>query len=345
MAINANAQGPRGLPITTPAENNASLIALGKSLFFDKRLSANGAISCASCHVPEKAFTDGLPVAKGIHGQRGTRNTPSLWNAAFSTSQFWDGRRSSLEQQATDPLLNPREHGLRSTQELLTVIRRDPHYPSFFKASFDVSDDAISSAHVATALASFERTLLSGNSPVDRFFYGREKTALTASAQRGLELFRGRAQCEKCHAMGEKSALFTDNQFHSLGVGFQRIEANLAASSTRAANASPAELDRLILEDRDTAELGHFVVTKQPSDIARFKTPSLRNVGLTAPYMHDGSVATLSEAVEREIYYRSLEINKPLIFTAQEKADLVAFLNALSSPNALAFVSAASRKQ
>jgi len=315
-------------------EQNARAVALGRQLFFDKRLSANGTISCASCHVEDKAFSDGRVVAKWIRGKLGTRNTPSLINTALMQHQFWDGRRSTLESQATDPLFNPLEHGLSSDKELLQVLRTDSRYRSAFRQVFGVEPDKLTRDHAARALAAFERTLIAGGSPFDRYQYAGDKSALSPGALRGLTLFRGAAQCTKCHAIGERDALFTDHQFHSLGIGFARIAPRLAKTATTVANASKDELDRLVLADPDISELGRFVVTKQPMDIGKFKTPSLRNVALTAPYMHDGSIKTLEEAVEFEVYYRNLALNKVLALTNEERADIVEFLNSLTSPSA-----------
>jgi cytochrome c peroxidase len=335
----AASEGTLGLPPRSEGGEplqSAARAALGKRLFFDTRLSADGTISCASCHKPERAFADGLPVARGIHGQLGTRNTPSLLNAAYGTSEFWEGRRDSLEHQAIDPLLNPREHGLRNANQLLGIIQGDPEYARMFAQTSSVREPAITLDRIVSALASFERTLLAGGSPADQYLFGGQREALSAAAVRGLDLFRGRAGCSCCHTIGEQSALFTDNLYHRVGVGMQPIAGRLAAATTRVIGASPAELDQLNSEDPDIAALGRFVVTKNPKDIGLFKTPSLRNVALTAPYMHDGSVKTLPEAIDVEVYYRTLEANRPLILTPLERADLIAFLESLSSPTAVA---------
>jgi len=325
-----------GLPtrVVTTDPRGAAITSLGRRLFVDKRLSADGTISCSSCHVPQKAFSDGLPVARGIGGILGTRNTPSLWNVAFTTSQFWDGRRISLEQQAADPLLNPREHGLPDDRTLLAIIRRDNGYQQDFYRAFGVDPEGITLDRVVAALASFERTLVAGDSPFDRYLYAQDRLALSDAAIRGLELFRGRAKCSTCHTVGEKFALLTDNLFHTVGVGLRGVEFRLAKSATQVVSTSRVDLDRLISEDPNISALGRFVVTKQPRDIGKFKTPSLRNVALTAPYMHDGTVTTLAETIEVEIYYRGLESNTPLILTPQEKRDLLAFLDSLTSPAA-----------
>lgn len=332
--IAAVAAPPLGLPpVSVPTDNRQTVekIALGERLFHDTRLSADGQISCASCHKPELAFTDGLALAKGLGGQVGARNTPTILNAAYNTSQFWDGRRASLEDQARDPFLNPLEHGFSSEESVLLVVRSDDRYLRAFRKVFGVKADGIKLEHIAKAIASFERSLLSGDSPFDRYYYGGDKLALTPSAIRGLALFRGRAQCADCHTIGPDSATFTDDQFHRVNLGLDRVIAQLPALTKRVAGASSGEVDRLVISQPDIAALGRFVVTRRPSDIGRFKTPSLRNVALTAPYMHDGSAATLEDMVRIELYYRSLERNRPpLVLALDEQVDLVEFLKALT---------------
>ncbi|WP_338525217.1 cytochrome c peroxidase [Pseudomonas batumici] len=327
-----NLLGLPPVPGDSSPDHLTEKVQLGKTLFFDKRLSADGSISCASCHHPEQGFIDGLPRAQGLHRQLGTRNTPTLINAVFAQTQFWDGRRDSLETQATDPLFNPIEHGLRDEAQLLHVIRQDDHYVAAFEKAFAVPPETLTVAHVAQSIAAYERTLVAGNSAFDRYLYGHDKTALDAAALRGLELFRGRAQCGQCHVIGQTSALFTDQQFHTLGVGLKRLEDRLAPEAVRFAQLTAAERQQRVLSDPDLAELGRFSVTLKPTDLGRFRTPSLRNVAETAPYMHDGSVATLEEAVDLEVYYRGVEAGHPLILTPSEKNDLVAFLKALTSP-------------
>jgi cytochrome c peroxidase len=199
--------------------------------------------------------------------------------------------------------------------------------------SFGNARGNISLNNLAEALASFQRTLLAGDSKFDRYLFGNEKTALTESAVRGLALFQGTARCASCHLIGKNDALFSDNQFHSLGIGLPRLGPRLAELTTRLvrANEGGNSLDHEILGDDTVAELGRFAVTFNPADIAKFRTPSLRNVARTAPYMHDGSVATLEEAVDIELYYRGVQADRPLILTPSEKMDLVEFLRSLSS--------------
>ena len=313
---------------------SAATVGLGKKLFFDKRLSQDGTMSCASCHQPERSFSDGLVLAKGIGQRLGTRNTPSLLNVAFNQSQFWDGRRPDLESQALDPFVNRREHGLRDETELIEILRGDGEYLVDFHAAFPNSPNAINVINVARALASFERTLLAGNSAFDRYSFKGDKAALSPAAVRGLALFQEGARCSTCHTIERTHALFSDGQFHSLSIGLHRLSPVLAGITTRLVRAKEngASLDQAVLGDEDIAELGRFSVTLNPPDIAKFRTPSLRNVAETAPYMHNGSVATLEEAVELELYYRNTQAGKPLVLTPREKADLVEFLKSLSSP-------------
>lgn len=318
--------------MVTPTDNKQTVakIALGERLFNDKRFSATQKISCASCHQAERAFTDGRKIANGLNEIAGTRNTPTLLNVGYLTSQFWDGRRATLEDQARDPLLSPHEHGLKNYDVILELVRNDYDYASAFTSVFNIKRNQISLDHVVKALASFERSLVSGESAFDRYFYGNDKRTLSEQEINGLNLFRGRARCASCHVIGAQYALFTDNDFHSLGVGFERISPKLPALIRRAVRMSPSELNNLIAEDADVAALGRFVTTRKPSDIGRFRTPSLRNVAQTAPYMHDGSIETLEEAVDLEIYYRSREVNRPLLLTPKERADIVAFLKSLT---------------
>jgi cytochrome c peroxidase len=336
---------PLGLPPVPIPEDNPQTpekIDLGKKLFEDKRFSADGTINCAHCHDPAKAFADGLPIAEGIKKLKGTRNSPTVINAAYYTSQFWDGRRPSLEEQAKDPFVNPVEHGLGENQGfhefILNVIRKDKGYVEEFERVFGVKPEQITIEHVVKAIASFERTVISGNSPFDRYVYGGDKTALSESAIRGLELYKGKARCQECHAISENYAIFTDNKFHNLGVGFKKIQPRLRelVRQFRMAKQQGKELDKSILTDADISELGRFVVTSKTSDIGAFKTPTLRNIAVTAPYMHDGSMKTLEEVME--LYNKGGEKNpflgsvRVLDLTDQEIKDIIVFLKALTSP-------------
>jgi cytochrome c peroxidase len=328
-------------PVPIPADNpqTPDKIALGKRLFEDKRFSGDGTVACANCHDPAKVFGDGLPVAVGIHNQKGTRQAPTVVNAAYFEHLFWDGRRPSLEEQAKDPFLNPVEHGLTSHDQVVAVVRGDPSYVQAFEKVFGVEPGAITIDHVVKAIAAFERTVVSGDSPFDRYLYGGDPTAMSAAAIRGLEIYRTKARCQDCHKIDQTSAIFIDNDFHNLGVGFKRIQDKFMplAGKLRKERKPMEEIDIAILSDPELSELGRFVVTLRPSDIGRFKTPTLRNVAVTAPYMHDGSQKTLEEVVD--FYNQGGEKNpvldsgiRPLNLTDEEKADLVEFLKALTSP-------------
>lgn len=318
-------------PVVSSADNpqTASKIDLGQRLFFDKNLSADRKIGCASCHNPKKAFSDGRQFPVGLNNSSGTRNTPALANVAFASSLFWDGR-SSLERLATKPLLNKFEHGLDSEQSLLDIVRRDRTYQKKMKRAFGVDSPDIKVLHVSAALASYQRSLLYGDSAFDRYEYAKDPRAMDASAIRGLELFRSRARCAECHTIGSQSSLFTDHGFHGLAVGMDDGLRNKLSELVRDTY-SRKIADEDIFVDPERAALGKFLVSKDPKDIGKFRTPSLRNVALTAPYMHDGSVASLEEAVDIEIYYRNLSGERAIILSAPEKADLVQFLRSLTS--------------
>lgn len=320
-------------PIVIPSNNKQTpeKIELGKKIFQDTRLSLDGKVSCASCHKVDRVFMDGLKVAQGTYGRRGTRNTPTLLNTAYLTSLFWEGRRENFEEQAYDPFVNPVEHGFSNHVDVVEKIKKDQQYIKAFKNVFKIESSKINIEHVVKALASFERTLLVGDSPFDRYYFSNNVNALPPEAIRGFEIFRGKAKCQSCHVIGESSAIFTDNNFHALGIGMEKAMPRLAELGRYVSDSAHDKIDQQIAHDQELAALGRFIVSRRAADIAKFRTPSLRNVALTAPYMHDGSVATLEETVDLEIYYRSLEAGRPLILSAGEKADLISFLRALTS--------------
>jgi cytochrome c peroxidase len=283
---------PENNPIT------AAKVELGKLLYFDPRLSTDHTISCASCHDPARGFTDQKPFSAGVAGKLGGRNSPTVINTAFNLFQFWDGRAPSLEEQAKGPIANPVE--MANSLEICTQsIAEIKGYAPYFEKAF--GDSTISIDRIAMAIASYERTVLSGNSKWDKFTNG-DKTALSESEQRGLALFEGKALCTRCHV----GFNLTDGLFHNLGVGMSKPE----------------------------PDLGRYVVTKKDEDKGAFKTPTLRDLQRTAPYMHDGSVPTLEAVID--LYDRGGEKNpwldvkmEPLKLTAEEKKDLLAFLMAL----------------
>lgn len=292
---------PLGLDLVAPVPETNALtagkVALGEKLFFDPVLSADETMSCASCHQPDRYFTDGRRVALGIEGRVGTRNVPSILNAAYGRSFLWDGRADSLEEQVLRPIVGPKELGL-GLDELARRLSERDSYRSGFRDAF--GSEEITDDRLARALASYVRTLRSGDAAVDRFLHGEEE-ALSIAARRGFRLFVGRANCGICHL----APLFTDHRFHNTGVSW----------------GSP--------------DLGRFGVTGQEEDKGAFKTPSLRNVTMTAPYMHDGSVATLEAVIDH--YDGGGTPNPhldeeivPLGLSESEKRQLVAFLEALT---------------
>lgn len=297
---------PLGLPtIPTPTvyEPTDVLIDIGRELFFDRRLSRDGTVSCATCHQPERAFTNGQRTGRGVFGRHQSRNVPTLLNVAFKGALFWDGGSATLEHQVKFPMSHRAEMGVMYL-DAAEFVRSDAHYAERFR---QLSANPISFEDVARALASYERTLVSGASAFDRFYYGKESGALGAGAQRGLRLFTGKARCAICHQIGATHALFLDQTFHNTGVGYTRT---------------------------GFTDLGQGAL----SDSSRsgfFFTPSLRNVDLTAPYMHDGSIPTLEQVVD--FYSRGGVSNpyldekiRPLALSGQERLDLVQFLRSLT---------------
>jgi cytochrome c peroxidase len=323
-------------PLNIPADNpqTSEKIELGKRLFNDKRFSADGSISCASCHHPDKAFTDGLPVAQGLNGQLGTRNAPTVLNAAFYETLFLDGRANSLEDQALGPFINLIEHGLLNHQEIVNVVKNNSIYTQQFKKVFAVQKNEIKIDYVTKAIASYERTLTSGDSLFDRYLFGRDHSVLSDSAERGLGIFKSKGNCVTCHEISWNNALFTDNRFYNIGVGFKHLMPVLDKFiATVSQGKNPDDFNLTAVQH---SELGRFNITKDLADIGKFKTPTLRNIALTAPYMHDGSMLTLEEVVEH--YDKGGDKNKfidskifPLHLAKQEKQDLVAFMKALTS--------------
>jgi len=316
----------------TPAK-----IEFGRQLFFDKRLSADGTVSCATCHDPGLAFTDGRTVAEGIAGKRGTRNSPSLLNAMFNSGQFWDGRAASLEAQAVLPLINPDEMGNASHTQVIDRLQQAPEYVTQFREVFGGS---LTIAGIGKAIAAYERTLVSANAPIDRFIAG-DREAISAAAQRGFALFRGRARCSVCHTVNQAFPFLSDQNYRNTGVatsspGFEGL-AEKATVAVRGGDHVVAL--RALAKETATSELGRFMVSGSPLDIGSFRTPSLRNVELTAPYFHNGTAATLKDVLN---FYskgggddprRDWEL-QPLGLSDQEQEDLIAFLKSLTSDEA-----------
>ncbi len=288
------------LPVQFPAENpySPAKAELGRLLYFDTRLSADDTISCASCHAPEFAFADAAPVSTGIAGQKGGRSSPTVINRAYSLAQFWDGRAASLEEQAKGPIQNPIEMGSShpaATERIASIAG----YRDYFVKAFGSPEVTIDK--IAMAIATFERTVLSGNSAYDRYKAGN-KTAMTAAQVRGMEIYFNVAKCDQCH----EGINFTSNAYENVGIG----------------------------TDKGNPDAGRYLVTHKDEDWGAFKTPTLRDISRTGPYMHDGRFQTLEEVVDfydkGGIPNKNLsEKMKPLKLSDAQKKDLVAFLKAL----------------
>ena len=313
-------------------------IALGQKLFFDGRLSADGTVACATCHDPARAFTDGRPVSIGIKGRLGQRNAPTLLNALYNKFQFWDGRATNLEEQASFPIINPLEMGQPTFDAAVTNLARIEEYRRAFLSAFG---RPVNGPDLLRAIAAYERTLVSFDSPFDHYIAG-DQNAISDAAKRGWELFNTKALCFKCHALTETkrdTTLFMDNDFHNIGVGIVRHHvARLARKAEREiSSGNTVAVDQAAIGD-EMSVLGRFLVTKKETDIASFKTPNLRNVLVTAPYFHDGSQATLWDVMDH--YNKGDGLHnpwldgdiQPLALTEGEIDDVVAFLASLTSP-------------
>ena len=312
-------------------------IALGQKLFFDGRLSADGTVACSTCHDPGRAFTDGRPTSVGINGRIGQRNAPTILNALYNKTQFWDGRVKTLEEQAALPIVNPVEMGQPSLDAAVARIAAITEYQDAFRKVFDGPPNA---RDLLRAIASYERTQLSFDSSFDRFIAG-DSTAIDDAAKRGWALFNTRARCNKCHALTEQkrdATYFTDNDFHNIGIGI--IRHNVVALARQAEQAIKAgdtsQIDRAAIQT-DMSALGRFLLTRRARDIAAFKTPGLRNVLVTGPYFHDGSQETLWDVMDHynkgdglQDPYLDEDI-QPLALTEDDIDDVVAFLASLTS--------------
>lgn len=344
-----DAAPPLGLPpVPVPADNpiTPAKVALGQRLFEDKRFSSTGTVSCATCHARESAFTDGpKSVSEGINGLKGTRNAPTVLNSAYMKTMFWDGRSPSLEDQALHPFLNPVEMGLKDHEPILAIARTDPKYRTAFKEVFGKTGKAITMKEVTQAIAAFERTQITGGTPFDRWYFGGEQDALTPRQARGFALFVGQGRCVSCHVVEQTTVLFTDNRFHNVGVGINLIQDEVPrlTAAFLEADLSLSKVDEKVLTDPKTSELGRFAVDRSLQGLGAFKTPTLREIALTAPYMHDGSLKTLRDVV---VHYNNGGVTKagdrvndflgsgirPLNLDDSQIDDLVAFMEALTSP-------------
>lgn len=288
--------------LSVPADNpqTDAKIRLGMQLYFDPRLSADDTISCASCHVPETGWANRTPTDTGIGGQVGGRNSGTIINAGYMRFQFWDGRAGSLEEQALGPISNPIEMG-ETLENVVAKLNAIPGYRDQFREVFGTE---VTVEGIGLSIAAFERTIVSGPSPYDRYLMG-EEDAMSPAARRGMHLFNGRGHCSPCHS----GPTFSDQSFHNLGVGMDQAE----------------------------PDIGREAITGDPADRGRFKTPGLRNVADTPPYLHDGSAETLMDVVvlydEGGVANPDLDrLVFPLGLTEREREDLVAFLEALSGP-------------
>ena len=349
IAAGIAAAAPLGLPpVPVPADNPISnaKVSLGGKLFSDKRFSISGDVSCSTCHAPAKAFTDSpLDVSEGVHHLTGTRNAPTLANVAFLKRLFWDGRAKDLEDQSRLPFVNPVEMGLHDRAPIVQLVRTDPDYVRMFREAFGKEPAEVTMMEVMQAIATYERTLTFGDSPFDHWYYGGDKRAIGESAQRGFKVFLEDGRCASCHTIEQDFALFTDNRFHNIGIGISRIEKNLPqlAPALLVAKARGVNMDKAVLSSEKTSEFGRFAFTDTLDDLGAFKTPTLRNVAVTAPYMHDGSLESLRDVID--FYNRGGLVEegdqptdylsggiRPLHLTEQQIADLLVFLESLTSP-------------
>lgn len=309
---------PRSLglpPLISPSDNpiTPAKVTLGRKLFFDKRLSSDNSISCATCHDPGYGFSDPHPVSVGVKGRQGERNSHTVLNIAFMTPLMWDGRAATLEEQSLLPFLSHNEFDF--PPPLVVEKLRRQGYSDLFQQAFG---EDISIGNLAKALAAYQRSLAAGDSPFDRYLFLKDTNAISVEARRGFDVFL-HAKCDACHLImtaglhpfALKHVVFADSKFHNLGVG----------------------------ADKDKQDPGRYDVTGEKEDWGRFRTPTLRNVALTAPYFHDGSAATLADVVE--FYDKGGKPNRnldpamlPLKLSVEQKQDLVRFLESLTSSGA-----------
>ena len=337
---------PLGLPpVPIPAENplTRTKIDLGRKLFFDRRLSINDTFACATCHIPEQGFTNNeMRTAVGVEGRSVLRNSPTLYNVAYLTRLFLDGREISLENQIWQPMTSHNEMAAPSIGWIINKLRRMRDYDGLFEKAFDGEGPNILT--VGQALASYQRTLLAANSPFDRWYFGNQTDAVDESAKRGFGVFSGKGQCIVCHTMQKEHALFTDQKFHNTGLGYMisfSKGSRDAPKTTRVQLAPGVFVDvsnekiKAVSQQKLPNDLGLYRVTENPNDRWRFRTQSLRNVALTAPYMHNGKFDTLREVID--FYDQGGIPNEllspfisPLNLSEQEKQDLEAFLLSLT---------------
>lgn len=295
---------PDSAPIPADNPQNDAKVLLGKTLFFDPRFSEHGTLSCNSCHNVMAGGDDNRPSSIGMHDARGRRSAPTVWNSAFQGVQFWDGRAPSLEEQAKGPVVNPIEMGMPNLEAAMTRLRKIPEYAPMFEAAFPGEKAPVTANNAAKAVAAYERTLITPNSPYDRYVKG-DKTALTDQQVRGMRTF-SEAGCVACHS----GPTFNGPQVS--GQGFFMKFPTFEGSQYEA-------------KYQLTADNGRFEATKKPADKHMWRVPTLRNIAMTAPYFHNGQVATLDEAVR---VMAKTQLNKTL--RPDQVTDIVAFLNGLT---------------
>ena len=324
-------------PIAVPADNPSTpaKIALGKKLFMDRRLSPNNTLSCAMCHVPEQGFTQNeLATSVGFEGKSLRRNAPTLLNVALHDSFQRDGAKPSLEAQVWGPLLAANEMANGTVESVVSRLKTLPDYRGLFKVAFDGRGP--DEETIGQALASYERILLAGDSRFDRWHFGRDAQALSVEEQAGFAVFK-RANCSTCHTVDEHTAPFTDNRFHNTGIHGARQQLASRPISVQLAPGVSVMVDPKDLanvSEPDQKDEGRFEVTGDPADQHAFKTPSLRNVALTPPYMHDGSIATLADVVDFYAGGAGCSLGEKVELPSQDRQQLLAFLRSLTGANA-----------
>lgn len=303
---------------------------LGRMLFSDPSIGRDENTSCASCHDPRHGYADNHARALGVDGHNGTRNAPSLIGIASNRFFFWDGRRTQLEDVVLDPITNPVELGWPSELDLLERFRRDPKWLTRFRSAFPADSESVTLEHLKVSLSAFVRLLSTGSSAFDEA--RRLNKPLSAQVESGRHLFTQIAKCDDCHTIESTRPAFSDGEFHFSGIGAPSQNGELS-QLVQTVLANPLDVSLIgpkVLTDSKWSALGRFIVTRRPADIGAFRTPSLRNVAVTGPYMHDGSIPTLAEAVDRELYYRAFSQGRPVNLSAGERQALVAFLESLT---------------
>jgi len=334
-----------GLPeVTQPADNliTKEKVDLGRLLFFDRRLSLNDTFSCAICHIPEQGFTSNeITTAVGLEGRSVKRNSPTIYNVGYYDILFHDGREDTLEQQAWSPLLAHNEMANPSIGNVINKIKGISSYDGLFEKAFNGKGPTMET--VGMALASYQRALNSGNSRFDQWYYGGDKNVLNADEVAGFELFTGKAGCSACHLIGEEYALFTDNKLHNTGHGYA-TSMGIKPEKTRVQLAPgvfvdvDTEIIDTVRQQPKMNDVGRYEVTQNPYDRWKYRTTILRNVALTAPYMHDGGFSTLREVVE---FYNQggfenellSPMIRPLGLNDKEINQLVDFMESLTGSN------------